>query len=250
MKMTLLEMVQNILSDMNSDEVNSISDTTEALQVASVIRDTYYELASNRVWPTNKQLITLTALANTTRRTHVRIPDNVAEVKDIRYNCKKSTDTGDKWKEITYLAPDDFLDLCLARDISKDNVEYSTDISGRTLYILNDAAPTYWTTFDDEYIIFDSYDSDVDSTIQQSKIIAQGDLTPEFRMEDNYVPDLPTKAFPFFLSEAKSVSFNTIKQAPNAKEEQRSRRQRIWLAREKWRTKTRDEGTRPNYGRK
>jgi len=90
MKMTLLEIVQNILSDMNSDEVNHISDTTESMQVASVVRDTYYELASNRLWPTNKQLITLTALSNSARRTHLRIPDNVAVVRDIRYNCKKN----------------------------------------------------------------------------------------------------------------------------------------------------------------
>lgn len=248
MKMTLLEIVQNILSDMNSDEVNHISDTTESMQVASVVRDTYYELASNRLWPTNKQLITLTALSNSARRTHLRIPDNVAEVRDIRYNCKKITDTADKWTGIKQMSPDEFLDMSLARDISKTNVEYSTDISGLVLYILNDTAPTYWTTFDDEYIIFDSYDNDVDSTIQQSKIIAQADLTPDFRMEDNYVPDLPTKAFPFFLSEAKSVSFNTVKQAPNQKEEQRSRRQRIWLAREKWRTQ--DGIVRPDYGRK
>jgi len=37
MKMTLLEMVQNILSDMDSEEINSISDSNEAEQIAKVI---------------------------------------------------------------------------------------------------------------------------------------------------------------------------------------------------------------------
>jgi len=40
-KKTVLDMVQDILSDMESDEVNSISDTTEALQVAQII---HYQL--------------------------------------------------------------------------------------------------------------------------------------------------------------------------------------------------------------
>ena len=42
MKRTLLEMVQSILSDMDSEDVNAVSDTLEAQQVASVIEDTYY----------------------------------------------------------------------------------------------------------------------------------------------------------------------------------------------------------------
>ena len=44
MKLTLLEMVQDILSSMDSDEVNSITDSTEALQVARIIRDSYIEI--------------------------------------------------------------------------------------------------------------------------------------------------------------------------------------------------------------
>ena len=40
MKTTLLQIVQSILSDMDSEEVNSISDTTEAQQIASVVEDT------------------------------------------------------------------------------------------------------------------------------------------------------------------------------------------------------------------
>ena len=41
MKFTLLEMVQEILSDMDSDEVDSIEDTVEAEQVATIVRSTY-----------------------------------------------------------------------------------------------------------------------------------------------------------------------------------------------------------------
>jgi len=56
------------------------------------------------------------------------------------------------------------------------------------------------------------------------------------------------KVFPYLVSEAKSTAFNSIKQAANNKEEQKSRRQRTHLSREKWRT---NGGMRfPDYGRK
>ncbi len=42
MRRTLLDMVQEILSDMDSDEVESIDDTVEAEQVVSILKSTYY----------------------------------------------------------------------------------------------------------------------------------------------------------------------------------------------------------------
>ena len=66
-------------------------------------------------------------------------------------------------------------------------------------------------------------------------------------MTDTFTPDLPSKNFPYLLSEAKSVVFNALRQAPNAKEEQKSRRQRTWSSWAKWRV---DGGVKtPNYGR-
>lgn len=57
MKTTLLQVVQSILSDMDSEAVNSISDTTEAQQIASVVEDTYYNIISAREIPEHKKLI-------------------------------------------------------------------------------------------------------------------------------------------------------------------------------------------------
>jgi uncharacterized membrane protein len=59
MKMTLLEMVQNILSDMDSEEINSISDSNEAEQIAKVIENTYFNLISTRIIPEHAQTIKL-----------------------------------------------------------------------------------------------------------------------------------------------------------------------------------------------
>ena len=42
MKMTLLDITQSILSAMDSDYANSIGDTVEAEQVATIVKETYY----------------------------------------------------------------------------------------------------------------------------------------------------------------------------------------------------------------
>jgi hypothetical protein len=62
MKKTLLEMTQDILNDMDSDEVNSISDTVEAQQVANIIKTCYNEMISNRDWPHLRKLVQLDSL--------------------------------------------------------------------------------------------------------------------------------------------------------------------------------------------
>ena len=41
MKMTLIELVQDVLNDLDSDEVNHIDDTIEAQQVAQIIKTSY-----------------------------------------------------------------------------------------------------------------------------------------------------------------------------------------------------------------
>ena len=51
MKLTLLEYVQDIMSDLDSDEVNSIDDTVEALHVAQIVKSTFFAMMSNRNWP-------------------------------------------------------------------------------------------------------------------------------------------------------------------------------------------------------
>ena len=46
-KQTLLEMTQHILSSMDSDSVNSYAETIESEQVATVIKDAYFNLINN-----------------------------------------------------------------------------------------------------------------------------------------------------------------------------------------------------------
>lgn len=251
-KMTLLEMVQDILSDMDSDEVNSINDTIEAQQVMRIVRTTYDEIINSRHWPHLQKLKQLEGLADTGKPTHMKIPDMVQYVQWLKYNKKDAANTDERLTEIVYLMPEKFLDLVHSRSSSSSNVDivYDDGSSIGPLLIVNDVAPSFWTTFDDEYIVMDSYDSDTDNTLMASKTLCQVYEESIFTFSDTFVPDLPEKAFPYLLSESKSVAFNSINQNPNSKEEQRSRRQRTYLARDK-RRQNKKQGLRyPNYGRK
>lgn len=247
--MTLLKLVQDILSDMNSDKVNSISDTEESEQVARIVETTYYEIVNARDWPHLATPGQLTASGTTSRPTHMQMPANVQKMLWIKYNKRTSSDTRDKYSDVTYLDPQEFVDMLNARDSSDTtNISTITDTSSVSLYVIKTQAPTYYTSFDNEWLVFDSYDNTVDSTLQTAKTQCFFYREPTFSQSDTYVPDLPDKAFPYLLAEAKSTCFNSLKQSPNAKEEQKSNRQRHRMAREKWRQ---NGGIRyPNYGRK
>lgn len=227
---TVLQLTQDVLSSINSDSVNSINDTQEALQVVSILETTFFDLLGNTRWPHLKTLIQLEA-ANVSRPTHMKMSVDLQEIEWIKYNRRDSDDTKDKFETVMYLEPEDFLDKIMLRDSSTANVQSVTDVNGATMLILNDVAPTYWTTYDDDYIVFDSFDSAVDTFLQASKSITQAYQEPVFTKLDGFVPDLPAKVYPKYLAEVTSTAWLELKQTQNAKQEQRSRRQSVYLAR-------------------
>ena len=248
MKQTLLEMVQDILNDLDSDEVNSISDTTESLQVAQMLKTTFYELIAGREWPHLKEMISLDSVSDTSRKTVLKVPTTVTEIKWLNYNKIKNGETKVRWNEIDYLYPDEFILKLNSRDSDATNTETMTNLNGVPYLVRNDLQPQWWTSFDDENITFDSYDSSVDSTIQSSKTQAYVSKTPSWTVSDSFVPDLPAEAFPLLIAETKSVASLRLNQVADQKAEQQSRRQRARMSQKAFTTKG---GIRyADYGRK
>lgn len=246
-KMTLLDVVQEILSDMNSDNVNSINDTVEAQQVVQIAKRTYFNMINERILPHTASFFNLTAVVNPAKPTHVRIEDDVIRIESIKYDCRRDVADPVDPREITYLTQKEFVDLSMSRNPSNPSV--TTVLDSMPLFIINNAPPTYWTSFDDKHIVFDSFDTSVDSTIQSSKCYAYGEREPSWTSTDTFVPDIPAKMFPYFVNETKSMCFMTIKEAPHQKIEQAADRQRKWLSGEKFRTGGK-RITYPHYGRK
>lgn len=85
MRLTLLELVQTILSSMGSDEVNSISDTAESLQVANIVQQTYMNMIGRYDLPSHNQLFQLQPSNNPQAPVLMQFPEGVTRMDWIRY---------------------------------------------------------------------------------------------------------------------------------------------------------------------
>jgi hypothetical protein len=247
-KMTLLEMVQDILSDMDSDEVNSINDSTESLQVAQIIKSTYYNIVDGKDYPFFKELFQLDSNGTVARPTHMRLPETIIDLEWIKYDCIKDGETRNRYTKIIYKTPEEFLEIVDKRVSTASNIQVVTDSTGIKLNIYNDKAPTYFTSFDDDYLVFDAFDSDVDSTLQNSKTQCHGKRSVTFTLADSFIPDIPVQMFSYLLNDAKSACFVTLKQMANPKVEQQAVSQKRRMSQEAWRIS--NGISYPNYGRK
>ena len=232
MKRTLLEIVQSILSDMDSEPVNTIGDSVEAQQVASVVQDTFYNIISARSIPEHERLIKLTSLSDNTKPTHFLYPVNVKSIKIFDYNNGPVF-----WKE-----PAQFI-----QDMDREGLMVSDPVSGIPLYVATTRDPSFYTSFDDKYIVCDSYNADLEATLQESKTRCLGVVYPVFVMEDTYVPELDDAMHQYLLAEAKSTCFSIFKSGSDPKIEQAARRLKSYVQNDQLRTELPPK--RPLYGR-
>lgn len=328
MKLTLLDMTQSILSSLSSDEVNSISDTTESLQVAEIIRQTYFNMISRVGITDHNQLIQLDPSIDVTIPVLMYIPEGIGSLTWLKYfnnNVNNSSSTGDHdintdiipantwsttsitsntialgtqtftvssssldvldgqtviaesgtssmtgtltsyigttlilditsiigsgtfsswvissnddanvvpgYEYVTILPVRQFIDMVNGFNPSETDVSSFTfnDTSNSypgafTFYYKNDKTPSYCTILSNYYVIFDSYDESVDSTLQSSKTLAEGSVIPTFTMSDSFTPNLSEEQFPLLLNEAKSLAFFELKQMVHQKAEQEAKR--------------------------
>lgn len=244
MKYTLLELTQAVLSSMDSDEINSINDTVESQQVVQVIKTVYDDIISRGDLTSNKAPFNLTPSGDSAKPTLMSKPENIDHIHWVKYNTVLLGDTDPVWSEMTYLPFIDFVEYTQRYNPSETNVgsfNFSANGFVVTFNYRNDTAPNYYTTFDDNTVIFDAYDSEVDVTLQSSKTLCYGSKTTEFVEEDTFVPALQPKQFALLLNEAKSLAWVELKQTPHAKAENTAHRN--WRHLQRTRQNTPDGAT-------
>lgn len=217
---------------MSSDEVNSISDTTEAQQVAEIVRTTYFNIISRAELPEQKKLFQLDASLSLLEPNLMFSPEGIKTIEWIKY----FDTTAGMYKYVTILPLQQFSDYVngyLASDINVDTLNLTVDSETFIFNFKNDVQPRYCTVLSNYYVIFDSYDSALDDTLQSSKTMCHGLTTPIFTMEDNFIPDLDEQQVPLLLNEAKSLAFLELKQLTHAKAEQEAKRQWNTLQKDK-----------------
>lgn len=252
MSKTVLQMVQKILNDMDSEPVNQLSDTLEAEQVASVLAETFIDITTTRDIPEHRQLLKLVPASDNAYPTEFYYEDNVTHITNVWYDVQTNappTDNGRRYKEIYWLEPMDFLariDYNASGSIDFDTVLERK--SGTALRIRNNQFPSYYTSFDDERIIMDAYHSTYDDSLQSSKVRAYGTVQPTFNEFDpDHVVDLDPEYTQYLLKEATARCFDLFKGGTTPKLEQSVKRVKNHLRNDRYRT-TR-QNIRNHYGR-
>jgi hypothetical protein len=328
----LLSMTQNILSAMSSDEVNSIFDTTESLQVATIIQNKYYDMLARGDLTEFQQLIQLDPSNSVLQPTLMYVPDAVSSITWVQYYDTNPLDStslqsgqfgafahglntdlvstqawsttslttitvglGSKtfvvassslpvqtgqgvvavsgtvnmfgtvtsysgtnltinvtstagsgtfsswtiqtsatnaipgYKNVAILSLDDFLMIVNRFDPTQNDVQsfnFTETINGKTFNIRykTDHQPKYCCVIGNYYVLFDSYDQTQDSTLQASKTMCWGQMVPDFKLTDTFVPALDDQQFPLLINEAKSLAFMELKQMPHPKADQEIKR--------------------------
>jgi hypothetical protein len=255
MKYTLLQLTQTVLSSMDSDEINSINDTVESQQVVKIIKTCYGDIFSRGNVPENYTIFQLTASGDSTYPTIMTLPtDAVKNCLWVKYDCALSGETDTNFQPMHFVSLDEFLRRMHAYRPSEDSVletfDYEIEGTDFEFIVDNSVAPSNLTTWDDSTFLFNSYDSDVDTTLQSSKTMCYGERQPPWTESDAFVP--PLDDHQLLIHEAKSLAWAEMRQLTHPRAERSARQQWVQLARTKHKILDGDDFKTwtPNYGRK
>jgi hypothetical protein len=227
--MTLLQLTQNILSAMNSDEVNSITDTVESQQVADEIHTTFNLMYTNHDLGTFDGLVNLESPGSTTTPHILNLPANVQFLKWLKYRDYRNTSSDLTYVDLTYLEPELFIKHIVEQVDPASSVNVTLlSSSAVTFPIASNRAPKYYTIFDDDQaIVFDAFDQTYESFLTGGNSLAWATQYKTFQMSDTFIPPIPASEFPRLLAEAKSACFINLKEIANSNEANRARLQKV-----------------------
>ncbi len=332
---------------MSSDQVNSISDTPESLQVAQIVQNKYYDIVARGDLTIDEQLFQLNPSNDTTKPIQMTLPAGISRIDWLQYydtnplnNTQVSqfgafshnlnTDlihtaqwtttsttsnsivssgtvawtvssntlpvvigqtvvaqagtnnmfgnvtaysgttltvqvtssigsgTFSSWviqtapinnsppgyKYVDIVPIDYFLNVTNRFDVTQTGtLSYTFSEGGYTFTFRyrNDHTPSLATVVSNNWVLFDSFDSTQDNTLQASKTLAYGQQVPAFQLTDTFVPILDDQQFPLLLNEAKSLAYYELKQQTHQKADQEVQRQ--WAVTQK----TKSKANKPSY---
>ncbi len=200
-----------------------------------------------------KRLFKLDGLADSDKPTHMEIPEEYHSVEWIKYDVRQATGDPAQFRDVTYMYPREFVDLVNARNPDESNVFVATDPTGVTLNVLTDKAPTYYTLFDDRHVVFDSYNSVVESSLHQNKTQAYGQMSSQLVIDDDTEIYLPAELMPMYKSEVRQMYLDVhgggapssvVRQASKSRVRSQRLRHTMRNSREQF------KHTGPDYGRR
>jgi len=228
MQRTLLQVTQEYLDATSGFYVDSIYDTDESQQVAKLAERVYYKMVQEfpNLLFTMKEM-TLDSLSDTTRPNYMLLPKDIQKVQEskIFYNVSLTGKT--QYKEIQYLSPLKFIEMTNATE--GEDTLLVEGFNENKMVVPTNSFPSYCTSFDNKYVVFDSYHSDYDTTLQssKSKIVASGEEV--FYQEDDFIIPIPSHLSEAYLDMFLNEALTLIYQQPIGMIASRARSARIKL---------------------
>ncbi len=194
MQLTLLQLVQDMVSAIDAEEVTDVSETEEAGMCVNIANRCYEQMMAQHRW---RHLRTYSQLTADTNLNDLKLPTGGIAIDPLNvwYNQVP----------MTYYDPETFLALTIGRDTSESNIELQGNIR-----VFNDRDPQYFTSDDDETLRFESMPDSggLDATLSMALIYK----LPTSRKSVNAdIFDLPAVAFPTLSSLCISRAIGELK---------------------------------------
>lgn len=194
-KLTLLQLVQDMLVAIDAEAVTSVGETPEAGMCVNIANRAFEQIAVYRRWRHFKQYSRLDAGSNLNEL--VMPSGTIAfQPNDLWYNDLP----------MQYMRPEHFQTFTIRRDTSESNIESVNDIK-----VYNDRDPDFYTSPDDETLVFDAMPDNVsglDSTLSRAMIYK----LPTSRLDsDSQQFDLPAVMHPALNTLCISLALGELK---------------------------------------
>lgn len=248
MERTLLYTVQRVLEKLNLDPVNSINDTEDALLISREAESTFYDLMTRAEWRDKIDLIEVTSVSDLSNPTALKLDGDVHNITSLRYDVTTADSTNKLVREIHWLEPEEFLRRSYYNNTSEDNVD-EVAYKDIPLFIINNKMPEYYTSFDNEMLILDSYHSDTEDTLIGTKSVCYGKQVPSWAESDTFVIPVQDSLYPLYLSMLASACSIYMNSEVNQEDERRQARGISRMRREQIRTEL-EYFPKFKYGRK
>jgi hypothetical protein len=237
MRKTLLQLTQEVLNSVGGDAVTSINDTQESIDAAAILRQCFFDIISTAQLPEHEDFYNLTESSSATPIVMYK-PTGIVSLDWVKYDNQDIPGPSGvtNYREVDFMPKRDFLAMLHSMDATESTIgTFTLTVDSNTLQLPHrtDKYPTYYTTLDDNTLLFDSYDITVEAYLHANRSLAWGMKSITWDHSDSAVPDLDHRLFNLLLQEAKATASVEMKQIENRKAETRARRAWINLSKTK-----------------